>query len=502
MQPILRRQVLQSMTGALISPMVLSRAESTVTPDAVRFRPEMEPLVALIEKTPRERCAEMAVEQLKRGVSYRQFLSALFLAGVRNVNPRPPGFAMHCVFVVHAAHLMGMEAPPESRMLPLFYVLDDFKASQDRDARQANGDYTMREIKGAVPTSEGSFGEFAAAMDGWNMERAERAAVSLARFHSSAAVFEQMWQYGFRDYRNIGHKAIYVANACRTLHTIGWQHSEPVLRSLVLSLLDFAREQKVNGYALDDQCYPGNVRRMRDSAAGLSAAAQDGSTDAESAKALLNAIRDASPDEACGWAAERMKKGKLSAGAAWDGIHLAAAELRMRARGGSSLASLHCVTSMNALHYAFLSAQDARTRSMLLLQATGWVGQFRTVAAQNPANLRPFDIAALESADGKTVEDVFRELPANPDNASQALFSVAKDLPARRRFLSASLRHTVSKVNEVHYYKYLAALVEDVPLVSEQWQPHIMAAAAYYTKGPADEEPMWAKRTREALRSL
>src|SRR5262249_35809042 len=162
-----------------------------------------------------------------------------------------------------------------------------------------------------------------------------------------------------------------------------------------------------NGYALDDQCYSGNVRRMRDGAAALSAAAQDRSTDAESAKALLKVIRDASPDEACGWTAEQMKKGKLSSGAAWDGIHLAGAELRMRARAGSSLASLHCVTSVNALHYAFLSAQDARTRAMLLLQGTGWVGQFRTVAAQNPANLRPFDIAALESTEGKTVEDVF-----------------------------------------------------------------------------------------------
>lgn len=64
--------------------------------------------------------------------------------------------------------------------------------------------------------------------------------------------------------------------------------------------------------------------------------------------------------------------------------------------------------------------------------------------------------------------------------------------------MSASLRHTASKVNEVHCYKYLGALVEDVPLVSGPWQPHIMAAAPYYTKGPADEEPMWAKRTREA----
>src|SRR5262249_46605208 len=141
---------------------------------------------------------------------------------------------------------------------------------------------------------------------------------------------------------------------------------------------------------LDDQCYPGNVRRMRDGAAVLSAAAQDRSTDAESAKALVKVIRDASPDEACDWAVERMKKGKLSAGTAWDGIHLASAELRMRARG-SSIASLHCVTSVNALHYAFLSAQDAHTRAMLLLQGAGWVGQFRAVAAENPANLRPFE---------------------------------------------------------------------------------------------------------------
>src|SRR6185503_17297794 len=100
-----------------------------VTSDIVKFRPEIEPLVALIERTPRERCAQMAVEQLTNGVSYRQFLAALFLAGIRNINPRPPGFALHCVFVVHSAHLMSLEAPVDARLLPLFYVLDDFKVS-------------------------------------------------------------------------------------------------------------------------------------------------------------------------------------------------------------------------------------------------------------------------------------------------------------------------------------------------------------------------------------
>src|SRR5262245_60181898 len=94
----------------LSTPLLLARADAQVTPDLFRFRPEVEPLVSLIESTPREKCAEMAVEQLRRGVSYRQFMAALFLAGIRNVNPRPPGFALHCVFIVHAAHLLGLEA--------------------------------------------------------------------------------------------------------------------------------------------------------------------------------------------------------------------------------------------------------------------------------------------------------------------------------------------------------------------------------------------------------
>src|SRR5437660_11936739 len=123
----------------------------------------------------------MAVEQLRSGVSYRQFLAALFLAGIRNINPRPPGFALHCVFVVHSAHLISLEAPADSRLLPLFYVLDDFKASQDRDARQSSGDYTMRTIRGSIPAPDKASAELTAAMEAWDSERAERAVASLAR---------------------------------------------------------------------------------------------------------------------------------------------------------------------------------------------------------------------------------------------------------------------------------------------------------------------------------
>ena len=54
---ISRRDVFCSLTGALASPLLLSRADAQVTPDLVKFRPEIEPLVALIERTPRGRLA-------------------------------------------------------------------------------------------------------------------------------------------------------------------------------------------------------------------------------------------------------------------------------------------------------------------------------------------------------------------------------------------------------------------------------------------------------------
>src|SRR6266536_503261 len=165
MMSISRRDIFH---GLLAAPLLLSRTDAEVTPDIVKFRPEIEPLVALIESTPRDKCAEMAVEQLRRGVSYRQFLAALFLAGIRNVNPRPPGFALHCVFVIHSAHLLSLEAPADSRLLPLFYALDDFKAAQERDAKSKGGDYTMPAMRGALPSPDRAAAELSAAMEAWD----------------------------------------------------------------------------------------------------------------------------------------------------------------------------------------------------------------------------------------------------------------------------------------------------------------------------------------------
>ena len=507
MTVVSRRSLIHGLTGALASPLLLTRAEAEVTADMMKYRPEIEPLVSLIERTPRERCAEMAVEQLKRGVSYRQLMAATFLAGLRNVNPRPPGFALHCVFVIHSAHLMSLEAPADARLLPLFYAIDNFKSAQDRDARQPAGDYTMRPIQGTLPSPERAAAELTAAMEAWDMERAERAVVSVARNRTPAEAFEMLFKYGARDYRNIGHKAIYAANAWRTLHTIGWQYAEPVLRSLVLAQLDFARDQKVNGYALDDQCYAANLKRVKEILPRLPNGWTSDEANPSVTRSILTAIRESTPEEACADAANRLVKGTATAKAVWDAVHLAAAELRLRANKGAALASIHAVTSANGLHHSYLAASDVQNRLLILLQGVGWMGQFRTSSQAREDNLRPYIVTNLEPAEenlplDRALEETFAAIPSKPDVSAARVFRLAQDLTSRQAFITAALRQTLTKAEEVHYYKYLAALIEDIPLASAEWQPHLTATLAYYIKGAADAEPASIKRAREAIKSL
>src|SRR5439155_12640709 len=90
----------------------------------------------------------------------------------------------------------------------------------------------------AVPPSHKARAAFIEAMDGWDEAAADAAVVGLARTAGAHEVFELFARYGARDFRDIGHKAIYVANSFRTLQAIRWHHAEPVLRSLAYALLD------------------------------------------------------------------------------------------------------------------------------------------------------------------------------------------------------------------------------------------------------------------------
>jgi len=215
----------------------LRAAESELPSKFVKFSSKIEPLVRFLEETPRRRLLEEVAQRIKKGTSYGELLTALFLAGVRNIQPRPVGFKFHAVLVVNSAHLASQNSADSDRWLPIFWALDYFKSSQARDVSE--GDWTLPSVDNRlVPSASDALRLFSEAMDQWDEAKANSAIAGLARSASTEDLFDVFCGYGARDFRDIGHKAIYVANGWRTLQTIGWQHSEPVLRSLAYALLE------------------------------------------------------------------------------------------------------------------------------------------------------------------------------------------------------------------------------------------------------------------------
>ena len=504
---ILRREAIKGLAGAgalavsgIKGARRLDGADTTVATDIVSFGPEIEPLVRTIEDTPRERCIEVLASRIRSGLSYRQFLAALFLAGIRNVNPQPPGFKLHCVFMLHSAHELSLDAPESERLLPLFWALDNFKQAQAQDVEE--GDFHLREVAGPLPSASEAWNEFRASMETWDAPRADRAITALARSRGAHEVMEGLWRYGARDYRNIGHKAIFTANTWRTLQTIGWRHAEPALRSLTLGLVDFGTERRMNGYGFDDQCHHANSSLAAKTIAELPAswtARRNG--DANAAKEVLAAVRERRAVLAGAAVARMLAKKNIGAPEAWEAVHLAAGELMMRLPG---ILGVHCVTSANALHYAYRMSSDAETRLYLLLQGVGWMAQFADFMS-GESDFRDFDISEMEGEeieerDANAVAEVLKLLHADTDQAARKAYSLANSPAASTEFTRAARSLLFRKADEVHDFKFAAAIFEDMAVVGENWRPHMLATAAHYLRGTGHPDSKVVERARDALR--
>ncbi len=504
--PMRRRDAIRSIAGAgaiasgcLGAPGMLKAADQAARADIVRFGEDIEPLVRLIEGTPRGDCIEVLAKRLRAGLSHRELLSALFLAGIRNVSPQPPGFKLHCVFVLHSANQLSLDAPYSERPLPLLWALDYFKESQQRDAEE--GDFQLREPSGPLPRPDKAWQEFRTAMETWDQERADAAITVLARTKGSHEVIEGLWRYGARDYRNIGHKAIFTANTWRTLQSIGWRHAEPALRSLVMGLLDFGTERRMNGYDFEGQTHRASTETARRALPEMPPGwISDRTGDSSRARSVQSAVRTAGPVAAVAEVATMLADGQGNARDAWDGIHLAAADLMLRLPG---ILGVHCVTSANALHYAFRMSGDAETRLYLLLQGVGWMSQFATFMARDQA-IRDLDLSELERADVSQDEaagaaEILALVGDEADEAARKALNYATDRRNLTPFFRMARSVLFRKAEESHRFKFAAATFEDLALVSPSWRPHLLAAATYYLQGQGEADSQAFERARKAL---
>jgi hypothetical protein len=356
-----RRRLLQSASGMAtlglvdwspLRSLVAAEDQLASTPKGIRFSSEIEPLVQLIEETPREKCPELLAEKLKSGLAYRQLLSAIFLAAIRKQNSH------HGVYLVHAAHQTSLDLPREESLLPLFWAVDHYKWQQ-----MAFPTPPLNSLVGTLPSADKAAEAFHSAMLHLDVDRAERAIVALSRFEGSHQTMELLWHYGCRDCGMIGHRAISLASCWRVLETIGWEHAEPVLRFVVRDLMG------------EDRYYKTNVVRAQALWKKLPFSWATGTSDVGATSELFSSMRQGKSEDASDLAGKQLVAG-VGAQAIWDAVHVVSAEMLILHPGESGMGgrALHINTAANALRYGFRTTASSQTRLLILLGRSDGIG--------------------------------------------------------------------------------------------------------------------------------
>jgi hypothetical protein len=473
----------------------VSAEEARLDPKVVRLQPEIEPLVRLLEQTPRDQLLEEVADRIHRGTGYRDVLAALLLAGVRNVAPRPSvGHKFHAVLVVNSAHIASLSSPDSDRWLPIFWALDYYKSSEARDVQETN--WTMAPVdESAVPSGRHAREAFIKAMDRWDEDAADAAIAGLARTSGLNAVYELLFRYGARDFRSIGHKAIYVANSYRTLQCIGDQHAEPVLRSLAYALL---MHEDGNPAERDDQA-DRPWRQNQGRAARIRADWASGVCNASATAEMLDVLRTGNAEEAPEKIVELLNRGAAPQ-SIWDALLDGAGELIMRQPG---IVALHAGTSTNALYFAYRESDDDLTRRLLMLQNAAFLTMFRD-AMGGRGKVNNLRIDTLEqtspSEDGAgAVAEIFATVSQDRNDAATKALAYLQSGRDPKALIDGARRLVFLKGNDAHDYKFSSAVLEDYYHASPQCRDRFLAASMFLLPGSGEKDNVLVQRTRAAL---
>ena len=467
--------------------------DAKVKPEMVKFRPEIEPVVRLIEETPRDRALEVVIAQLKKGLSYKDLLSGLFLAGIRNIKPRPVGFKFHAVMVINSAHVLGQSSAVTERLLPLLWALDNFKGSQAQDVKE--GDWVLGPVNEThLPKPHQAKDELVRALEKWDADAADAAVAALCRSAGAAETMEPLWRAGVRDQRDIGHKAIFTAQSWRTLQTIGWEHAEPVLRSLIFGMLDLRGDTRPRPVGP----YEANL----ENAAKIRPEWTIGRDDPAATQALLQVMRQATPEAASAEAVKLLNQG-IAPGSLWDAAILAACELLIHSPG---IVAIHATTATNALHYIYTASGDDTTRRLALLQAVGWQpmyrGRVKLTDGAGIDSLKANPDVQVSSGD-EAVGEIFATINEDRTKAGTKAMAYLARGGSPDLVFDAARRMIFHKGRDSHDYKYGAALWEECVWSTEpKWRSAMVAASMFNLPGAKTADSPLMIRAREALATV
>jgi hypothetical protein len=471
--------------GAARLARAISTSDSPVQTDLVPF---------LIE-TDRDRLLERLVARIRDGLDYPTLLGAIAEASVRQVRPYPHvGFKYHAFMVLQAVHRTTRLGRPEERWLPVLWAADLFKGSQAEE--QSLGTWALGPApEQLVPPAHKAEGAFRDAMERWDPEAADAAVVGLARSLSRERLFALLFRYGARDFRAIGHKAITVANCHRLLGVVAPEHTEPMLRSLVLALLNHRGEPN----PADGDLAPDLPWRRNLVLANQTKADRDGTGEGANGAvtAILKVLREGSDEDASravlGGVARGVPEQQL-----WTPIFLAAGELMLKQSG---IISVHANTSVNALHYAYRHMGDPRARRLMLLQAAVFLPLFRDLLGGERRRLRIDTFEALDQDvdPGSALEDIFASVSVDRVDAARKTLGYLASGGAEPPYMRLARHYIVERNTGFHDYKFAEAAFENAAAMQSPWRERYLAASVLYLNGSADKANETVRQARSLL---
>ncbi len=483
--------------GVLAPTQTAHAAQTKLAPMKIHFDPETDRLAQLIQRTSRDRVIPVMVEQLRRGLSHRRFLAALFRTAQRYHRSE------HQILVAHSVHQLSLDVEHKQRLLPLFYHLDALKKADYANAVNPEID----SLKGPLPAPGKAAALFDAAIGKSDRETANRAIIAMCRSEGPQAAFQRVWRNGSTSNTSHAHTIIAVSNMYRTLQAIGWQDAEPALRKLA---------NKCSGRVTDwDRA---NAERAKRAIGKVPVDWASRRSDKGAVLELIAMFREGRAGIACKSTCQQLLKGKLHAGAVWDAIFLTTNEYSVRQKaGGLKGTARHSFTGTNAMHFAFRTHSEPEVRLFILLQAVAMTCNFLalSIARDDLNDFKITEIAESESPDSAedAVDEIFALLPpwrsehafrdrSGQDKALKLTYALARK-HSDHRFLQTARRLICLKSTiNVHNLKFPVAAFENYQYVSPQWRPSFLAGTIFLLNGTQMEDNPAVQETREALRKL
>lgn len=459
-------------------------------------------LLELLEATPRESVLERVADEIRRGLGRDQLLAALFAAATRHVlTSQMFGKEQHVLLAIYPAQRAGQVIG----WGPALWAVDYFKwAQQEVKSYHAA---PMAELPASrLPPPGQAAAELARAMDGFEGDRAEAALVSMYRAGQREAMIAELFRYGSKDFRHIGHKVIHVANGLRALAFAGWQHGEVVVRSMAQTL---ALHYQVKGHDADS-AWPRNLRAMERLRPDWQRGQGSDEASHEATLALLVGFRTASAEAICDQVIEQINRG-VGPRAIWDAMLLSSAELMMNNPTG--IEALHAVTASNAAYATFRASVSERDRRLVLLQNAArlaefhryveWWAQRRKPAVRHAIALEKLEPEPYGGSPAEALAAIHGDIAASPERslrAARGTLALLSEHPAElASFARRSLDWALAAAKDTHDLKLTMAALEDASHLSPNWRARFLAACSLRFHGSSATKTPLATRIEALL---